>query len=197
SRAFTETGFGIRVGYLFIQRFARTPLSLAYSLAGADLVLAPFIPSDTARGGGVVFPITRSVASAFNSEPGPTAKLIGTFLVLVSFHATYTASAIYLTGMAANPLIAGFARDIGHVELTWLRWFAGSCVPGFLTLLIMPWLLFRWTKPEIRDTAPARELARAELTRMGQLSREEKWLAAIMFGVMLGWVMQPWHGVSN
>ena len=28
SRAFTQTGFGTRVGYLFIERFARSPLSL-------------------------------------------------------------------------------------------------------------------------------------------------------------------------
>jgi len=197
SRAVTSTGFGTRVAYLFIQRFARTPLSLGYSIAAADVILAPFIPSDTARGGGVVFPIARSVALAFGSEPGPTAKRIGAFLVLVSFHATYTASAIYLTGMAANPLIAGFAHDIGHVELTWLRWFSGSCVPGLLTLAMVPWLLLRWTKPEIRDTAPARVLARTELARMGALTREEKWLAAIMFGVMAGWVGQPWHGVNN
>lgn len=197
SRAVTETGFGTRVGYLFIQRFARTPLSLAYSLAAADLVLAPFIPSDTARGGGVVFPITRSVAAAFGSEPGPTARLIGTFLVLVSFHTTYTASAIYLTGMAANPLIAEFALKIGHVELTWMRWFSGSVVPGFLTLAIVPWLLFRWVTPEIRDTGPARELARADLARRGPLTREEKWLMVIMFGVMVGWVSSPWHGIPN
>lgn len=197
SRAVTETGFGTRVGYLFIQRFARTPLSLAYSLAAADLVLAPFIPSDTARGGGVVFPITRSVAAAFGSEPGPTARLIGTFLVLVSFHTTYTASAIYLTGMAANPLIAEFAFKIGHVELTWMRWFSGSVVPGFLTLAIVPWLLYRWVTPEIRDTGPARELARADLARRGPLTREEKWLMAIMFGVMVGWVSSPWHGIPN
>ena len=197
SRAVTATGFGTRVAYVFIQRFARTPLRLGYSLAAANVVLAPFIPSDTARGGGVIFPIARSVASAFNSEPGPHGKLIGTFLVLVSFHATYTASGIYLTGMAANPMIAGFALEIGQVELTWLRWFAGSCLPGFLTLLIMPWLLFRWTKPEIRDTSPARELARSELSLMGPLSRDERWLAAIMVGVMVGWVVQPWHGVSN
>ncbi len=59
SRAVTQTGFGSRVGYLFIERFGRTPLRLGYSLAAADLVLAPFIPSDTARGGGVIFPITR------------------------------------------------------------------------------------------------------------------------------------------
>ena len=143
SRAVTQTGFGTRVGYVFIERFARTPLRLGYSMAAADLVLAPFIPSDTARGGGVVFPITRSVAAAFGSEPGPTARLMGSFLVLVSFHTTYTASAMFLTGMAANPLIAEFAYKIAHVELTWGRWFAGSSLPGFLALTFMPWLLFR------------------------------------------------------
>jgi DASS family divalent anion:Na+ symporter len=197
ARAVTATNFGARVGYLFIRRFARTPLSLGYSIAAADVALAPFIPSDTARGGGVVYPITRSVASVFGSEPGPSAKRIGSFLVLVSFHATYTASGMFLTGMAANPLIAEFAHNIGHVELTWMRWFSGSIVPGLLTLLVVPWLLFRWTKPEIQDTAPARELARKELARMGPLGRDEKWLVAILFGVMTGWVSSPLHGIPN
>ena len=197
SRAVTQTGFGTRVGYLFIRRFARTPLRLGYSMAAADLVLAPFIPSDTARGGGVIFPITRSVAKAFGSEPGPTARLMGSFLVLVSFHTTYTASAMFLTGMAANPLIAEFARKIGHVDLTWGRWFAGSCVPGFLALTTVPLLLFRLVKPGIQDTGPARELARQELARMGPLGRDEKWLIVIMAGVMAGWVTSPWHGIPN
>jgi hypothetical protein len=197
AKAVTATGFGTRVGYLFVERFARTPLSLGYSMAAADLVLAPFIPSDTARGGGVVFPIARSVASAFGSEPGPTAKRMGSFLMLVSFHTTYVASAMFLTGMAANPLIAEFASKIGHVELTWLRWFSGSVVPGLLTLTVVPWLLYRAVKPEILDTAPARELARAELARMGPLSRGERWLIGIMIGVMAGWVTSPWHGIPN
>jgi DASS family divalent anion:Na+ symporter len=197
SRAVTQTGFGTRIGYLFIERFARTPLSLGYSMAAADLVLAPFIPSDTARGGGVVFPISRSVAAAFGSEPGKTARLMGSFLMLVSFHTTYTASAMFLTGMAANPLIAEFARKIAHVDLTWGRWFLGSCVPGFLTLTIVPWIIQHMVKPEIRDTAPARELARRELARMGSLTRNEKWLVVVMFGVMVGWVTSPWHGIAN
>ena len=197
SRAVTQTGFGTRVGYVFIERFARTPLRLGYSMAAADLVLAPFIPSDTARGGGVVFPITRSVAAAFGSEPGPTARLMGSFLVLVSFHTTYTASAMFLTGMAANPLIAEFAYKIAHVELTWGRWFAGSSLPGFLALTFMPWLLFRLMKPEIRDTGPARELARRELARRGPLTRDERRLVVVMAGVMIGWVTNPWHGIPN
>ena len=170
SRAVTQTGFGMRVGYLFIERFGRTPLRLGYSLAAADLVLAPFIPSDTARGGGVIFPVTRSVATAFGSEPGATAGKIGTFLMLVSFHTTYVASAMFLTGMAANPLIAEFAHKIGNVDLTWGRWIAGSIVPGMLTLSIVPWLLFRLAPPEIGDTGAARGMAREELARRGPLT---------------------------
>jgi DASS family divalent anion:Na+ symporter len=197
SKAVTATGFGTRVAYLFIQRFARTPLRLAYAIAGADLVLAPFIPSDTARGGGVVFPITRSVAAAFGSEPGPTAGRIGIFLMLAAFHTTYVASAMFLTGMAANPLIAEFALKIGHVELTWLRWLSGSIVPGLLSLALVPWLLTRLVRVEIENTEPARKFAGVELSRIGPLRREEKWLAAVMFGVMVGWVSSPWHGISN
>ncbi len=197
ARAVTATGFGTRVGYLFIQRFARTPLSLGYSLAAADLVLAPFIPSDTARGGGIVFPVVRSVASNFGSEPGPTSKLIGEFLILVSYHTTYTASAIFLTGMAANPLIAEFAHKIGHVELTWMRWLEGSILPGALTLILAPLLIRKLAPPKLQDTASARKFAARELELMGPMKREEKWLVAILISVMAGWITSPWHGISN
>jgi len=196
-RAFTVTGLGKRIGYLFVRRFAHSPLSLGYSLAAADLVLAPFIPSDTARGGSVIFPVTRSVAGALGSEPGPTAGRIGAYLVLASFHTTYTASAMFLTSMAANPLIAEFAMRVGHVQLTWMRWFAGASVPGFLTLAVVPWVLCRLVKPTLRDMAPAREHARVELHKMGSFRREEKWLAAILLAVMVGWVTSNWHGISN
>lgn len=196
-RAFTVTGLGRRVGYFFVERFARSPLSLGYSLAAADLVLAPFIPSDTARGGSVIFPVTRSVASALGSEPGPTARLAGSYLILTSFHTTYTASAMFLTSMAANPLIAEFALRVGHVELSWMRWFAGASVPGFLALAIVPWVLCRLLKPELGDMGPAREHARAELQKLGPFRRQEKWLAIILAGVMAGWVTSNWHGISN
>jgi len=197
SRAFTQTGLGKRIGYLFIRRFAWTPLSLGYSLAAADLVLAPFIPSDTARGGGVIFPIARSVAADFGSEPGGADAPIGAFLILVCFHTTYVASGMFLTGMAANPLIADFARQYAHVELTWMRWAAGAIVPGLLTLAIVPWLLRRWCRPAIRDTSQARAFAAAELAHLGPLSNREKWLVAIMLAVMAGWVTSPWHGIPN
>ncbi len=197
ARAITATGFGLRIAYLFIRRFGHSALTLGYSIAASDVALAPFVPSDTARGGGIIYPIARSLAQVFESEPGPTAGRIGAFLMLVGFHATYTASAMFLTAMAANPLIADFARKIGHVELTWTRWALAASVPGLLSLMMAPYLIYRLCPPQIRDTRAAQRHAIDELHRMGSLGSRELRLLAILLGVMAGWITSPWHGLHN
>ena len=122
---------------------------------------------------------------------------MGSFLMLVAFHTTYTASAMFLTGMVANPLIAEFARTIAHVELTWIRWAVAAIVPGLVTLTLVPYLLYRLNPPEIRDTRAAQRLAIDELHRMGPLSSRERRLIVILAGIMAGWITSPWHGLPN
>jgi DASS family divalent anion:Na+ symporter len=197
ARAVTVTRLGQRIAYYFIHRFGRTPLTLGYSIAASDVVLAPFVPSDTARGGGIMFPVTRSVAEAAGSEPGPTAPRLGAFLVLVGFHATYTASGMFLTGMAANPLIVEFAAQGAHVNLTWATWIAGSIVPALLTLALVPLLIRRLVPPEIDDIAAVRVHARAQLAELGPMRRAERWVVVVMLAVMTGWVTSPLHGTHN
>ena len=197
SRAVTQTRLGMRVGYTFIAKFGKRPLALGYSLACSDLILAPFVPSDTARGGGIISPIVRAVSQVLGSEPGTPSGKMGGFLVLIAFHTTYVASAMFLTGMAANPLIADFAHSMGHVEITWLRWIAGSIVPGILSLLCVPYLIYRLHPPGLTDTEQAGRHARAELTAMGPMTKPERRLVVIMLAVMAGWVSSPWHHIPN
>ena len=197
ARAVTATGVGMRLAYFFIRRFGHSALTLGYSVAAADVVLAPFVPSDTARGGGIIYPITRSLAQVFDSEPGPTAGRLGSFLMLVGFHATYTSSGMFLTGMAANPLIAEFVLKLAHVELTWTRWALGAALPGLLSLICVPYLLYRLVPPEIKNTESARTMARDELHRMGRITPAEFRLGVILLGVMAGWISSPWHGMPN
>jgi DASS family divalent anion:Na+ symporter len=197
ANAVTKTQLGLRIAYFFIARFARTPLTLGYSVAFTDLVLAPCVPSDTARGGAIVAPVVRGLATALGSEPGPTANRIGAYLTLVGFHCTYASSAMFLTGMAANPVIAKFAGQLAHVELTWGRWALAACVPGLCSFALIPWLLFHLSPPEIKDTEHAQTLARSKLDEMGPMSREQKTLVAIMVVVVAGWITTPWHGMST
>ena len=197
ARAATSTGFGARVAYTFIHRFGRSPLTLGYAIAASDFVLAPFIPSDTARGGGIICPIVQSIARALGSVPGEKNAEFGGFLTLVAFHTTYTASAMFLTGMAANPLMAELARQVARVDLTWAKWALGASVPGLIALAILPWLILRLHPPGITATDSARLLAREQLCEAGALSRRERWLVAILLLVMAGWITSPLHGISN
>jgi len=197
ARAVSSTGLGMRVAYLLIRRFATTPLRLGYAVVSAGMIVAPFVPSDTARGGSVVFPVTRSLALAFGSEPGETARRIGSFLMLVCFHGNYLASAVFLTSMVANPLIAQMVMKIAKVEITWLGWLAGSCVPAVVSVLAVPYFIHRWHPPELTDTAPARELAGRRLAELGAMSGAEWRLVMILGVVMIGWVTSPWHGIGN
>ena len=70
ARGFISTGLGRRVAYMFIRAFGRKTLGLAYSIVASELVISPATPSNTARAGGIIYPIVRALSSTFGSEPG-------------------------------------------------------------------------------------------------------------------------------
>ncbi len=195
ARAVVGTGLGRRIALLFIRWFGSSALRLAYALAGADVVTSPVIPSDTARMGGVIFPITRSLAETYESYPGPTARRLGAYLMQSTYHAGCTTSATFMTAMAANLLSVEFAMKYAQVKITWLGWLAASCVPAALSLGLLPWLIHRLDPPELTHTPEAQRMADAHLREMGPASGREKILLVILGGMIAGWAAQPLHGL--
>ena len=55
---------------LFVKLFGKSTLGLAYGLSAAETLIAPAMPSTTARAGGVFMPIINSLSLASGSEPG-------------------------------------------------------------------------------------------------------------------------------
>ena len=49
----------------------RSTLGLGYAVMLADLLIAPFTPSNTGRSAGVIFPIIRGIPGIYGSRPGP------------------------------------------------------------------------------------------------------------------------------
>jgi DASS family divalent anion:Na+ symporter len=184
SRGFIKTGLGARIAYSFMKSLGRRTLGLGYSLVATDLVLAPAIPSITARAGAVIYPIVRSVAEAFDSHPGDgTERRIGAFLTLNSFYGVLVTSAMFLTAMAANPLSVQIAADQG-IEITWVRWAVAAAVPGLVSLFVIPFMLYRLFPPEIKETPRAAAMAKDRLTEMGPLKRDE-WIMLAVFALLL------------
>ncbi|MBR4747608.1 MAG: anion permease, partial [Desulfovibrio sp.] len=56
SRGFTKTGLGLRIAYYFIKWLGKKPLGLSVAVGLTTYVLAPAMPSSTARSGGTIMP---------------------------------------------------------------------------------------------------------------------------------------------
>lgn len=113
-----QSGLGRRIAFLLIRSFGTSSLKLAYTLATTELILAPATPSNTARGGGIMFPIVKSLSLAFNSEPGPSSRKIGSYLMLMAHSANISSVLIFLTASAVNPLVVSLGKSVLGVEVT-------------------------------------------------------------------------------
>ncbi|MBI3983190.1 MAG: DASS family sodium-coupled anion symporter [Gemmatimonadetes bacterium] len=195
SRGMIKTGLGRRIAFWFIRALGKRSLGLGYSLALTEFVLASFIPSNAARSGGIVFPIAKSLATAYDSEPGPTAGRLGAFLMILLYQCCVVNCAIFLTGQASNALIASFAMQTASIELSYSRWFAGAIVPGLLGLAVAGLLVYRLSPPEITHTPRAAEIAREELERMGPMSRSEKLMMLVFSLVAALWMTTALHEI--
>ncbi len=195
--AVQSTGLGRRIALTWVERLGGSSLGLGYALCVVELILGPVIPSNTARGGGVLSPIVDSLAKALGSRPGGPGDQPGSWLVLVAAHANLVTAAMFLTGMAANPLVAKAAHDVLGVELTWGRWALGALAPGLLSLVILPPLLLLLVRPAAVDPDAARRLARDELAALGPRTRHETILAATFGTLVLLWATQTLHGLGT
>lgn len=192
ARGFISTGLGRRVAFVFIRTFGRKTLGLAYAIVASELVISPATPSNTARAGGIIYPIVRALAATFGSEPGDTARRIGAFLMKMEFQATVITSAMFMTSMAPNPLIAELAKKTANVSITWGMWALAAIVPGLLSLLIVPYVLYKIYPPEIKETPEAAEMAHRELEKMGPMKRTEKIMLFVFLLILALWVTGEW-----
>jgi DASS family divalent anion:Na+ symporter len=191
SRALIKTGLARRIALTFVRLLGGRPLGLAYALVATDTVLAGLIPSNAARVGGVILPVTRSLAELYQSFPGRSAALLGTFLMVNLYQGDVVNCALFYTGQASNPLAAAAAAQVtqGGVRLHYANWLLYASAPALGSLLVVPWLAHRLTRPTLTHTPEAVGLARAELARMGRPRRDELIMTAVFAGVCLGWVV--------
>ncbi|MGL5577356.1 MAG: anion permease [Sarcina sp.] len=187
SRGFIKTGFGSRIAYNFIKIFGKRTIGLCYSMIFCDLVLAPATPSNTARAGGIMSPIVKSLSESFGSSPdNGTQKKVGAFLMFSEFHGNIITSAMFLTAMAANPLAQTLAQNLG-VHITWIGWFMAALVPGIISLIVIPIVIYKIYPPEVKKTPDAPKIAKEALDKMGPMKREEKLMAVVFVIVLILW----------
>ncbi len=194
--AVVKSGLGIRVAHHLIKRFGTSTLRLGYCMVAVDALIAPAFPSNTARSG-VLYPITLSLAKGGGSNPDEaTRKRMGSFLMSNGMFGLSMSSTLWFTGMAANPVGAGMAADLG-VEINFLSWLLAACVPALVAILSVPWILYKLFPPEVSETPDAPQRSAEELERMGPMSRDERITGITFMLLVVFWALADVIGVDK
>ncbi|WP_347253373.1 anion permease [Leminorella grimontii] len=195
SSAFVLTGLGKRISYILIGKLGGTTLGLGYVTAILDLLIAPATPSNTARAGGIVFPIINSVSVALGSDPNDSPRKAGHYLMVNIYMVTKTTSYMFLTAMAPNALALEMMSKILNIQLSWGQWALAACVPGLIMLILTPFMIYKMYPPELKKV-DNKKIAKEGLELLGPMSLREKLLLVLFVLALLGWMCSGLIGVD-
>ncbi|KAJ0533274.1 putative solute carrier family 13 [Helianthus annuus] len=193
---------GVLGGYrraTFVKWLGKSTLGLSYGLTLSEALIAPAMPSTTARAGGVFLPIIKSLAVSAGSMPNdPSAKKIGAYLVQSQFQCAGNSSALFLTAAAQNLLCLKLAEELGLVIASpWVSWFKAASLPAFVSLLLTPFILYKIYPPETKDTPDAPAVAAKRLLDMGPVTTNEWVMIATMILAVSLWVFGDAIGIPS
>ncbi|KAK8936786.1 hypothetical protein KSP39_PZI012222 [Platanthera zijinensis] len=189
ARGFIKTGLGNRVAYQFVSLFGSSSLGLGYSLVFSEALLAPAIPSVSARAGGIFLPLVKSLCVACGSNAGDgTENRLGSWLMLTCFQTSAISSAMFLTAMAANPLSANLTFNTIKQTIGWTDWAVAAIVPGLVSLIVVPLLLYFIYPPTVKSSPDAPKLAKEKLEKMGPMTKNETIMAVTLLVTVGLWI---------
>jgi L-tartrate/succinate antiporter len=186
---YAQTGLGRRIALHLVRLLGRRTLGLGYAVTFADLALAPFTPSATARSGGTIYPIIRHIPELYDSRPDDgTARRIGAYVLYTAVTASAVTSSMFITGLAPNALAIGIIEGIIDVRISWVTWFVGFAPVGFALLVCLPLVLYLIYPPDVRTAPEVPRWASEQLQRLGAMSEKEMVLLALVGAALALWI---------
>ena len=185
---YQKTGLGKRISLVMIKYMGKSSLGLGYAVAFADLVLSPFMPSNTARGGGTIYPIAINIPIIFGSTPEHEPRKMGAYITWIAMTATCVTSSMFLTALEPNLLAIDLIAKGANITIEWGAW-AKIMVPLMLPLFLVTPLLVYWIYPPTQKTSPeAPAWAAEELKKMGTISLKEILMASFAGLALILWI---------
>jgi len=186
---YKKTRFGERLALILVKYLGRRSLTLGYAVTFADLALAPFTPSNTARSGGTIYPIIANLPPLYDSRPNDaSARKIGSYLMWVAITATCITSSLFMTALAPNILSLGLVKKAVGLDISWGTWFLAFLPLGALLLAVMPLLVYWIYPPGVKYNEDVPRWAEQKLRDLGALSRQEMLLLGFVILALLLWI---------
>ncbi|MDR1726732.1 MAG: anion permease [Acidobacteriota bacterium] len=194
---YQQSGLGRRIALGLVQALGKKTLGLGYAIALTDGILAPFIPSNTARSGGVIYPIVSTIPPMFGSKPDENPRRIGAYLMWVSLAATCVTSSMFLTGLAPNLLAIETAAKSGVAKIEWVQWFVAFAPCGLILFVLTPLLAYWLYPPEVKGAGAEMERIKEEYAKLGPLQGRELAMIGISVLALVLWIFPDLGGLTG
>ncbi|RAX51723.1 anion permease [Helicobacter sp. 16-1353] len=192
---YQKSGLGRRIALLLVKMLGKTTLGLGYAIAIADGVLAPFIPSNTARTGGTLYPIVSQIPPMMGSYPDKEPRKIGGYIAWVSMGATCLTSSMFLTALSSSLLAVEIATKAGVEPISWFGWFMSFLPAGIILFLAMPFLTYIFYPPTEKGSPSATIWAKEQLEKIGPMTLKEWLMIGLAIFALVFWIGGNTFGV--
>jgi len=186
---YEKSGLGKRISLILVSKMGKSTLGLGYAIALADLVLAPFMPSNTARSGGTIFPIVKNIPLLYGSTPEKDPRKIGSYLSWVALAGTCVTSSMFFTALATNVLAKSLTEDIGISTPTWNQWFLYFLPVGIILFILVPIITYWVYPPNLKSSEKIPVWAKNELKKMGRISKHEIIMTILVCLALVLWIL--------
>lgn len=194
---YKKTGLGKRISLIMIKYMGKSSLGLGYAVAFSDLILSPFMPSNTARSAGTIYPVASNIPLIFNSTPDNEPRKLGAYLSWVAIATTCVTSSMFLTALAPNLLAVDLIAQGSGNTITWTGW-ASIMLPLMIPLFILTPLLTYFIYPPTQKHSPeAPAWAAKELEKLGSITKKELMMGGFVIVALLGWIFGKSIGLHS
>jgi L-tartrate/succinate antiporter len=194
---YKKSGLGKRIALILVKLLGKTSLGLGYAVAFADGVLSPFMPSNTARSAGTIFPIAINIPQMFNSTPDNEPRKLGAYISWVAIAATCVTSSMFLTALAPNLLAVSLVEKNAGIVIEWGQWFGTLAVIMIPLFLAVPLLAYIFYPPEQKHSPEAPAWAAKELEKMGSITKKEILMLSLGILALVMWIFGSQIGVNS
>lgn len=194
---YKKSGLGKRIALLLVKLLGKTSLGLGYAVAFADGVLSPFMPSNTARSAGTIFPIAINIPQMFNSTPENEPRKLGSYISWVAIAATCVTSSMFLTALAPNLLAVSLVEKNAGIVIEWGEWFGTLAIIMIPLFLAVPLLTYIFYPPTQKTSPEAPAWAAKELEKMGAFTKKEFLMLGLGILALVMWIFGKQIGING
>lgn len=186
-----NSGIMYRIALNILKLFPKSYKGAALSMLTTSLVMAPFLPSTTAKVG-IMSPMATEITKSYGFEKR-SKQAIGIWAA--AFIPGWFWGFAFISGSANVPIYLGFIGDAA--TFTWGSWFMFSLI--WLVIAILGVFIYSFImcapkggKSEVKVEG---DVVKDKLTALGAMTLKEKQAAVILVIGVAFWLTQSLHGI--